>query len=57
VNLGGEASGSPANVEQQAATDAAASGQERLDAQGGSPPLAFSPRRAGQLEDLGAQQQ
>jgi hypothetical protein len=40
------------------ATDAGAPGpQGRADAEHGSPPLTFSPRRVGSAQDAGAQQQ
>jgi hypothetical protein len=46
-----------ANLEPQAANNAESSTEVAVDAQGGSPPVSFSPRRVGSEQDAGAQQQ
>jgi hypothetical protein len=46
-----------AKLEEPLPNGAALSSQERADVHCGSPPLSFSPRRVGQPEDSGAQQQ
>jgi hypothetical protein len=46
-----------AAVDERGTNAAASSSKEPADAQGGSPPLSFSPRRVGPSQDAGAQQQ